>query len=99
MLEGGRWQVGKPEISPLQLGPALWAGGLCWEKLGLEVSKVVLWCNTCCGRNLPSVWLKDLVSELLINHSCWRSVVPDWIMARLTAALFNTDDRCCQVGV
>lgn len=76
MLEGGRWQVGKSQISPVQLGPALWAGGLCWERFGLKVSEVVLWYNTSCGRNLLLVWLKDLVSELVINHSCWRSAVP-----------------------
>lgn len=74
-IDVGRWQVGKLQISPLQLGPGSWAGGLCWEKLGLEVFKVVLWCNTSCGRNPPFVWLKDLVSELLNNPSCWRSVV------------------------
>jgi len=57
-------------MSSLSLDPGSQAGELCSEKLVLEMSRWSCCGNTFCSRNLPSVSLKVLVSELLFNHSC-----------------------------
>lgn len=66
MLEGGRWQIGNPQMSSLQLDPGSRAGRLCWEKVVLEMSRWSSCGNTSCRRNPP---LTD------IKRSCIRAIV------------------------